>query len=293
MFLLWWSGRCSPGEWLRHWLQHNEHLPCEWAREYRGEPTRQLPSTDALAGCAYRACTGCTRCCHADRFGPDLRPVGPAACARRGCSGCCYCRGSDPLPVYLQMRTFTWSSGGDAAPWLSINELRRNLTALTSRSCDDALPAYLLCRRGPEPVGDGRAVCLAGDVRNHVSAAELDEWAARLERRGILLLVLHSTSRACELDGTEHASMRAHVTSVQALRDEAKAEWALLQREAWRWQKQVEWEALTRHSCGERLHEPGVPLSLPRWGHRLSRPIRSQDAARRRSDHIHRPTHMC
>ena len=258
MFLVWWDGRCSPGAWLRHWLQHNEHYPCAMSPEYRGEPTVQPPSADTLAACMYRACTGCARCCCADCFGPDLRPVGPAACARRGCSGCCYCRRSDPLPVYLQMRTFTWSLGGDAGPWLSIDELRRNLTALASRSCDNALPAYLLSRRGPGPVGDGRVVCVAGDVRKHVPAAELDEWAERLERRGVLLLILRSTSRACELDGAEQASMRAHVANVQTLRDQAKSEWAPLQREACQWQKQVEWEALTRHSCGERLREPGV-----------------------------------
>ena len=119
------------------------------------------------------------------------------------------------------------------------------------------MPAYLLCRRA-EPVGDGRAVCVAGDVRKHVSAVELNEWAERLERRGILLQILRSGSRACELDADEQASVHAHITRVQALRYEAESEWAPLQREASQLQKQVDWEALTRHSCGERLREPGV-----------------------------------
>ena len=102
----WWDGKCAPATWLRRLLHQNEYLDSITSREYRGESNEYMPSEDTLAACRYRRCYGCARCwISADRFGPDFRPVGPAACARRGCSGCCYCRGDKSLPVYLQVCT--------------------------------------------------------------------------------------------------------------------------------------------------------------------------------------------
>ena len=201
-FLETWDGKISPASWLKWRLEHDEapmcsRLPDSLAtrhNEYRGENCEQ-PSADALAACRYKGCAGCSQCCsNADRFGSDFRPVGPAACARCGCSGCCYCIGQ-PLPIYVEVQSYHIPGSNPAlgfsthpGPWLSIYQLRRWINGLASSSnssapAPDALPAYLLCRQCKPAHRDGRAICVAGDVRNHVSTEELDEWRESLTRR--------------------------------------------------------------------------------------------------------------
>jgi hypothetical protein len=118
---------------------------------------------------------------------------------------------------------------------------------------------------------------VAGDVRNHVSMAELDEWADRLERRGVHLQILRTDSRMCELESDELESAHAHISRMAHVRFNARTEWEQLQVEVSRLDGQVAWETLTRHSCGERLraqdrrsafrtgdivyHTPRVPVS--------------------------------
>ena len=250
-----------------------------WGDEYRGASSLVPPPRCCVAG---RDCHGCGQCwSNADRFGTDFHPVGPAACARRGCSGCCYCqstwrysredgcfrcfRESSPLPVYLEVRCFlhyyhhgpiyTGARFLESGPWLTLDELHRHLTGLLT--CDDPVPAYLLCR-GAESVGDGRAICVAGDVRSHVPAAILEGWTESLRRRGIEFQIASGDGRECIFNADQEMSMRRHVARAYGQRDSAETEWAKLRAESRQLQKQVEWEALTRHSCGERLYERGV-----------------------------------
>ena len=263
-FLVWWDGKCTPATWLRRLLHQNEYLDSITSREYRGESNEYMPSEDTLAACRYRRCYGCARCwISADRFGPDFRPVGPAACARRGCSGCCYCRGDKSLPVYLQVCTTynyyhqehnyygRYQNGG---PWLSIPALLRYLDGLLSAPRDSAVPVYLLCRQA-EPVGDGRAICVAGAVRHHLPADKLRSCVNGLRtRRGIWLQILETDTRECIITDDEKANMNQHVSSLASLQFDAEEEWAPQRKEAGELSEQLEWERLTRHSCGERLH---------------------------------------
>lgn len=119
------------------------------------------------------------------------------------------------------------------------------------------MPAYLLCR-GAESVGDGRAICVAGDVRSHVPAAVIEEWTESLRRRGIEFQIGQGDARECIYDADQDIIMRRHVARAYGRRDSAETEWAKLEAESRQLQKQVEWEALIRHSCGERLHERGM-----------------------------------
>lgn len=194
--------------------------------------------------------------CYADRFGPDFRPMGPAACARHGCFGCCYCRGSNSLPVYLQVRTYTWSAGSNAGPWLSIKELRRYISLGSHHTLHTQAPTrYHLTCYAAEPTQLAMAAlsvwramraitCLRQSLQSGRSASSA---AASSSRLSALLIAL---------DSDEEAAVRTHNSHLWALRTEAEAEWAPLRTESYQLEKQVAWERLTRHSCGERLHSP-------------------------------------
>ena len=268
----------APEGYTRRWPQKPWLRDASHGDEYCGEPSlKPPPRWDSCRGCH-----GCGRCwSNADRFGTDFHPVGAAACARRGCSGCCYCqstwryspedgcvrcfRESPPLPVYLEVRCFlhyyhhgpiyTGERFEHSGPWLTLDELRRHLTGLLTG--DGPVPAYLLCR-GAESVGDGRAICVAGDVRSHVPAAVLEEWTESLRRRGIEFQIGQGDARECIYDADQDMIMRSHVARAYFRRHRAETEWAKLEAESRQLQEQVEWEALIRHSCGERLYERGM-----------------------------------
>ena len=166
------------------------------------------------------------------------------------------------LPIRLEVCSFPvpghiFQGGYDLAPgpWLTVDELRRWVRGLASNnwSAPDALPIYLLWR-GPDPIGDGRVICVAGEVIDHVAADELSAWAERLQRRAsVLLQVVRTKSRECILDADEQTLRDAHLACQATLQVEAKADMAQLRGAPVEWTRQVKWESLTRHSCGERL----------------------------------------
>lgn len=243
-FLSMWDGRVAPGVWLKRWLQHGDittgaHLP-----EYRGTPLQgtylwapTIPMKHPL------------KC---DRFGPDHHPVGPSACARRGCGGCCVCTGL-PLPVYLEICILdppVWSSGMicDRAAlepwarardkWITVEELKRELHLLHVTSfMSHPKPAYLL---GRDPGrADGRVICLPGDVRNHIPAVELEEWAERLRLATVCLEILPGASRECNPDADTKARISAYLAlQAQAIEQQAD-EWECVRVDMLRNDKEV------------------------------------------------------
>ena len=260
-FLSTWDGKVAPAAWLEHWLKHGD-LATRHGDEYRGEPA-QLPC---------------------DRFGPDHHPVGAAACARRGCTGCCRCFGGPP-PVYLEIYTSLdarrWMELLSSMPpaeawakawrpsWVSMDEWFGNLQrALAQPSRTSKLghrgpvPAYLLSRNAPDgtldrPPCGSRLICLPGDVRSHVDAHQLAQWAEQAAVASVRLEILSGESRECAPhrpatlptiseplypcwhgrcmpDADEQASMIAHLTQQAEILQVADAE---------RMQASAEWEA--------------------------------------------------
>ena len=217
-----------------------------------------------------------------DRYGPDHRPAGPAACARHSCSGCCYCRDVAPLPVYFEVRSeFVRYSPEPSRAWMTIDQLRERVDALASSRLDDATPVYLLCRAADGCYADRRALVVAGDVRTHVTAIELTEWAARLARGSIYLHVASSETSEVVLGPAEQQRIDTHVSEQREQLKLADAEWEASRAQASEWRLEVEHAA--RRGCG--LRWPSGPGVLPsfRAFDVLYRPAAGWLPSRRRS----------
>ena len=65
--------------------------------------------------------------------------------------------------------------------------------------------------------------------------------------------MVRTKSRECILDADEQTLRDTHLACQATLQVEAKAEMAQLRGAPVEWTRQVKWESLTRHSCGERL----------------------------------------
>ena len=144
---------------------------------------------------------------------------------------------------------------GDPGPWISVDELRRWVNGLVVRAerYHSALPPYLLDRESPR-VREARVIWVAGDVRNHVSTEELEEWANRLEQHASTRLqVLLSNSRECIPNPGEEAVKDAHLAWRAELYAQAHADDQMRTeqiREAARFEREAELERLICHGCG-------------------------------------------
>ena len=100
-------------------------------------------------------------------------------------------------------------------PWVSVDELRQWIEKRLLHSAV-SLPTYLLGRGSislrPFPDQVCRVICLPGDVRNHMSAPDLDRWTEMLGFSSILLLVLRSDSRECVLESSEQARIAEYLS---------------------------------------------------------------------------------
>ena len=251
----------SPGHWLEHWVAHGEHLRSQTSCEYRGD---QGPVTGPRNLVHRRHLSISTvlntRAPAANRYGLDQHPAGPSACARRGCAGCCYCRSAASLPVYLEVwilpppvllpgmicsRKFlcpwlrTW-----ARKWVTVDELGAYIGELASSRAHDAVPVYLLLRRPELPTcgHSGQVLCVAGDVRNHVAASELSEWAVRLERCKMLLHIVSSDTRELVFDYAERARIDTYLSEQAAVHEQMNAEWESLRAQAAEWSSSIQAE---------------------------------------------------
>ena len=126
--------------------------------------------------------------------------------------------------------------------WVTVDELRAWLGELARSRFFDAAPAYLI-RRRPERDGlgcYGAVVCVAGDVRNHVSASELDEWAAWLARGQIVLQILVSDAREVVINDSEAKKIERYLRKQSAALEASAAEWEPTRAQI------VEWDAEAR-----------------------------------------------
>ena len=80
---------------------------------------------------------------------------------------------------------------------------------------------------------------LAGDVRKHVSAAELREWATRLERCEMLLQVLGNDDRELVFDDAERARIDTFLSDQAAAQEQMGAEWEASRRQAQVWREEL------------------------------------------------------
>ena len=112
------------------------------------------------------------------------------------------------------------------------------------------------CRCQHTWVPDGRVICLPGDVRSHVAADQLAEWAERLALASIRLELLCGESRECRPDANAMASINAHLTQQAETIEQLSAEWEATRQEKATLDSQIRFEA--QRGCGLRLHKLDV-----------------------------------
>ena len=125
--------------------------------------------------------------------------------------------------------------------WVTVDELRAWIDELARCRFYDAVPVYLLLRQPEYPTcgHSGNVLIIAGDVRKHVSAAELCEWAVRLERCEMLLQVLCNDDRELVFDDAEHARIDQFLSDQATAQEQMGAEWEVSRRQAQVWREEL------------------------------------------------------
>ena len=100
-------------------------------------------------------------------------------------------------------------------------------------------------------------MCVAGDVRNHVSASELDEWAARLARGQILLRILTCDAREVVINDSEGMHIETYLRKQSAALEASAAEWEPIRAQM------VKWDAEARRQLEARRHVGCVQTEPP------------------------------
>ena len=123
-----------------------------------------------------------------------------------------------------------------------------------------AVPAYLLDRNGAVHDRElpSRVICISGNARNEVPAAELESWIERMAGSLIVLEVLSSTSdpHFCTPNPDERARIDAYLAQEATKFEEAEAEREDARKEKAELDQCIEFEA--RRGCGLRACWPGV-----------------------------------
>ena len=136
---------------------------------------------------------------------------------------------------------------------MTIAELREGVEQLIRRDTPKVVPVYLLDRAGSSVMPGfeaGSVICIAGEVRNHVSASELASWAEKLARCSIFLQVLSANTPELQADAHELQAKQAHLEQQSPLLEAADADWEACRAQMAKWTQQVEAEA--RRGCGTR-----------------------------------------
>jgi len=120
----------------------------------------------------------------------------------------------------------------------------------------------LLERSAHETYRDGRVICVAGDVRNHVSSSAPLEWQEQLKTASARLMILEGNSRECSPNAADQAEIDDHLSREAATRKEVDAAWEVTRQEIAELDRQAEFES--RRGCGLRSCWPGAMSAFRR-----------------------------